>query len=377
MSEEMQKYIDGIKSTGFVLEFKISEILRKSNWNIINSRYYIDDFEGSVREIDIVAYKTTLVEDFRIFTTLIISCKKDEKNLWAFLSKNSDRNDVNIERKPIHTWTNHKVLNYTTSQNNFKDDYYQYIFTKINGIDDWTQSEFHTFAFQIMDKLRGSAQNDKPIFDSITSLVKAQAYEIQSLDGGRKSDNKKYIYQFNLISVIESDLIRLHFEDDNITPIQIEQENHIFRYIVHKKQIFARVHFVKSSSFEELLKQYNLLHQANCIYFKEKHKGFYENLLTDDARINVFKKDSERDILKILKIHEYRHSFLKNLVDISLITNTYKVQGVTKLEIYSPTFSDEEIIDLAKDEKLNDSIKPILIKYYRYMSDFTFTNTPF
>jgi len=372
MSEEMQKYIEKIKSTGFVLEFEISEILRKSDWKIINSKYYIDDIQGSVREIDIVAYKVDRVADFWLFTTLIISCKKDEKNIWAFLSKNSDKNDVNIERKPVHIWSNHKVLDYIISQDNFKDDYYKYIFTKV---DDWTNSEYHTFAFQIMSKSNGTAQNDKPIFESITSLVKAQAYDIQRLNGERKSGDKKYIYQFNLISVTESDFIRLHFEDNNITATQIEQENHIFRYIIDKKQVFARVHFVKSSSFEELLKQYNLLHILNYTYYKEKYNDFYKDLLTDNARIDVFRKDAEGDILKILKSYKYKYGFLKNLEDISLITNI--IQGLKVLEVYSASFSEEEIICLARNENLNKSIKQILVKYYRYTGDFTFVNLPF
>lgn len=49
----------GIEKTGFRLEFDISNVLSEHGWNVINNKYYVDDQQETVREIDIVAYKAT------------------------------------------------------------------------------------------------------------------------------------------------------------------------------------------------------------------------------------------------------------------------------------------------------------------------------
>lgn len=70
------KYEEGINKTGFILEYKVTKILERHNWNIINNRYYIDESIGCEREIDIVAYKAKEIDGIAYYTTLIISCKK-------------------------------------------------------------------------------------------------------------------------------------------------------------------------------------------------------------------------------------------------------------------------------------------------------------
>ena len=69
----------GIEKTGFRLEFDISKILEGNEWNVINNKYYVDDQQETVREIDIVAYKASPVQDIYVYTALIISCKKSNK----------------------------------------------------------------------------------------------------------------------------------------------------------------------------------------------------------------------------------------------------------------------------------------------------------
>lgn len=110
---DLSLFEQGIKKTGFDLEFRISKILQDNNWTVINNRYYIDDHQETVREIDIIAYKASQLEDFLLLTTLVVSCKKSEENAWVLLSKNRDAQDPNVEWKPMHVWTNNKALNFT------------------------------------------------------------------------------------------------------------------------------------------------------------------------------------------------------------------------------------------------------------------------
>jgi hypothetical protein len=74
--DQINKYAEHIRKTGFLLEFNVTKVLEKHGWNVITNKYYVDDVQGSVREIDIVAYKATDINKTGIYTALILSCKK-------------------------------------------------------------------------------------------------------------------------------------------------------------------------------------------------------------------------------------------------------------------------------------------------------------
>lgn len=74
------KYAQEITKTGFELEFRVSEVFRQLGWTVIANKYYIDDHQDTVREIDLIAYRTTKLPDFRVATIVVVSCKKNEKD---------------------------------------------------------------------------------------------------------------------------------------------------------------------------------------------------------------------------------------------------------------------------------------------------------
>ena len=81
------KYAKEILKTGFVLENKVGDTLRRSGWTVISNKYYEDDFEGSVREIDLLAYKVSKVQHVNVYTTILISCKKSEADIWGLIAR--------------------------------------------------------------------------------------------------------------------------------------------------------------------------------------------------------------------------------------------------------------------------------------------------
>ena len=91
--------------------------------------------------------------------------------------------------------------------------------------------EYEVFAFQEMNRVSGAPHNDKNIFGAVTSLMKAQAYELGALAQRKKEPS---VYQFNLMSIIESDLIRLNVDGTNIFQEKIESEHYMSRYIIKK-----------------------------------------------------------------------------------------------------------------------------------------------
>ncbi len=46
-------YAQEINKTGFILEHKVTEILRKSGWSVISNKYYEDDFGDHFPELDL------------------------------------------------------------------------------------------------------------------------------------------------------------------------------------------------------------------------------------------------------------------------------------------------------------------------------------
>jgi hypothetical protein len=196
------KYAQEITKTGFELEFRVSEVLRQLGWTVIANKYYIDDHQDTVREIDLIAYRTTKLADLRVATILVVSCKKNEKDAWVLLARDVDRRDPNMEWQPIHTWSNDKVLNHMLGTAEWRTEYPEFVANR--HCDLLQVPNRHIFAFQEMNKSSGAPQNDKKIFESVTSLMKAQAYELSALP---QRNRPRSVYQFNLLSGIDTDLI--------------------------------------------------------------------------------------------------------------------------------------------------------------------------
>jgi hypothetical protein len=104
------KFSEKIQTTGFVLENAIAQQLKAARWTVISNRYYVDDAEESVREIDLVAYQVRRVQHFDVYTALLISCKKSETNAWALLCREIDLKDPNSNWHPLHAWSNDKAV---------------------------------------------------------------------------------------------------------------------------------------------------------------------------------------------------------------------------------------------------------------------------
>lgn len=218
--------IKNINKTGFVLEYKVTQILEKNGWNVINNRYYLDDIQPINREIDIIAYKAHISEDIAFYTSLIISCKKSEENIWSFFTKEANINDPNINYCPIWNWTNDDVLKYMLEQDleeniwnlTSTDDTLKFVY----GIDD------QVFAYQQLDKNTYKPKNDKDIYNSIVTSIKALEYEKNSLDKRREN---KAVYNFNILSIFEGDMVKVHFEGDNQTVEEIDEIKYLNRLI--------------------------------------------------------------------------------------------------------------------------------------------------
>jgi hypothetical protein len=301
----MTDFGPAIKKTGFCLEHRATMMLRKRGWSVIDNRYYVDDQSGAVREIDLVAYRAYQVGQLFVYTVLLISCKKSDQNAWALLSRPVHRADPNVDRRPIHIWTNVDTVNWMLQSNNWRTSYFDILMseeTPRTVLD----SDQDVFAFQEINKTNGTAQNDKAIFSSITSLIKAQAYELGLLPNRKKEPS---IYQFNLVSLLDGELVRLEFasEDDEITESDIPEELYFFDYIVNKHRTTARIHFVRESYFINALTAYEKISTLNVKFVENLTETFYQDVITNPSKRHLlqrtFDKRVRSTVLKMLRRH--------------------------------------------------------------------------
>lgn len=364
----MTDYINNIKKTGFILENKIVEELKRNDWHIISNKFYEDDLVDTVREMDILAYKVSKVDDVDIFTTLLISCKKSEENAWILLSRNIDLNELNSNWWPLHIWTNDVALNEYIKEAKVNKSYYKFIY-ETKKIEIMQPPKFDVFAFQEMSIQNGKPQNDKNIFSSITTLMKAQSYEMGLLEGRKKN---KSLYQFNLISVIDSELIRLNIEGDDIKDELIDTEQLVTRYIIRKKEQFFRIRFIKASVFKNYINSYNKLHVANIQLFKKQRAHFLKDSIKDHTKVDLLKSEFANlisdEIYRASNYHLNKDEIIKNIL---IVWESYK----SKVRIF--VSEDSEICtNLNSDSQLQKKTKECLNSVFRYDGEFEFETDP-
>lgn len=359
------KYAKGIRKTGFVLEYKVANTLRQAGWTVISNKYYEDDFEGSVREIDLLAYKVSKVQQIDVYTTLLISCKKSDSDIWALLARNINLKDPNADWWPIHAWSNDKAVAFEIAKPAISKNYHEQLIA-LGVKEALSVPDYEVFAFQEMNRVNGAPHNDKNIFSAVTSLMKAQAYELGALSQRKKKPSS---YQFNLLSIIESDLVRLVIgNDDAITQEIIEAEHYIFRYIIKKSETFSRIRFIAYSSFQKKLKDYDRLHKANCKWFNKAINSFYDEILKDYKRSNVLIEDFRAKIWwDIYWSIKQKHEVKIEKNDIFVGWND--VEKYARVEI----ICNESIIQsLNEDSILSNKVEAAFKDVYRYTGGFNF-----
>lgn len=362
---ELPKLEEQIQKTGFVLENAVAQELKATGWTVMSNRYYLDDTDDkTVREMDLVAYRVGVIRDIKVFTTLVLSCKKSESDAWALLSRPLDRADPNADWWPVHAWSNDKAVRFEIDRpgaaRRFHDDAARF------GVSEALRMpEAEVFAFQEMDRRTGTVHNDKNIFNATTSLMKAQSYEMTSLPLRRK---EPAVYQFNLISVVDADLVRLLFDGGRVTASEIDSEHYMARYIIRKQTTVSRIRFVRASKLKSVLPDYEKLHVANCRWITAADSTFYAEALKDAQRTAVL-LDEFRD--RAAWFVSYR---AKQIANVSFKPEEMGIEwreSDGRPAVTVPLFP-KQLEALNADEESRAHVAGSLERVYRYRGDFFF-----
>lgn len=370
MTLDLTKFEESILKTGFAFEDKVSSALKEEGWSILSNKYYIDDHEETVREIDLIAYRARQVQHFTVYTALIISCKKNDSNVWALLSRPLDKRDPNRNWHPVHAWTNDRALQFHLINPEFGTDYHSRLGeAQLNALSD---PLLDIFAFQEMNQVSGSPQNDKAIFGSITSLMKAQAYELRALSSRK---NEPCVYHFSLLSVVDAEMIRLTFDGARPKASELSTEHYLASYIIEKKQEVSRIRFIAAPAFKSAISDYNELHLFNCKVFSDYCDEFYVGALECHKKRNLFIEDFRKAVgLPIFwrMQAKFGHDIKSSEIDLQWNSDKNMVEIAIPLDDYHFEFLNQDAI-------AKDVVRRALMDFYRYSGyfEFAFEDIPF
>lgn len=363
MAIDLKKFEQSILKTGFAFEDQVSSALKEKGWSVISNKYYIDDHEETVREIDLIAYKAKQVQHFTVYTALIISCKKNDSNVWALLSRPLDKSDPNRNWHPVHAWTNDRALQFHLEKREFGSDYHSRVGdAQLKALSD---PELDIFAFQEMNQVSGSPQNDKAIFSSITSLMKAQAYELRALPSRK---NNPCVYHFSLLSVVDAEMIRLTFDGAKPKASELRTEQYLASYIIEKKQEVSRIRFIGAPAFKSAISDYNKLHSFNWKVFSDYCDEFYAGALESSKKRNLFVEDFRKAVhwpIYWQMQEKFGNEIKRSEIDLQWNADKNMVEITIPLEGYHFDF-------LNQDVKAKDAVREALKKFYRYSGSFEF-----
>ena len=300
-----------------------------------------------------------------MYTTLILSCKKSEENVWALLARDIDLADPNSNWSPMYAWTNDKALKFQLAQPGAGKQFHKNA-TSSGVKNALSDPKVEVFAFQEMNENKGVPKNDRAIFSAVTSLMKAQAYELEALPLRKKDP---CIYQFNLVSVVDAEMARLMFKENNITCTSIDSEHYLARYIIKKQEMFSRIRFIRSEVFAKELDDYDRLHEANTVWFEELVEEFYQKVFKNYPQTKVFREDFEKAVVWLI------NSRVREGLNIEIDVNTiYLHWDKEKNQVSIDVFSDNEhVVDfMNQDDPIQKRVKAALKEYYRYSGPFAF-----
>ncbi|MBB4755472.1 hypothetical protein FHT15_000127 [Xanthomonas campestris] len=355
-SDEM--IINALQGTGFILEHKVAMELQKNKWNTINGRYYLDDVDGRARELDLIAYKVTKGEDIDIATGVLISCKKEAKNTVAFLSRKRPKVDPNADWEPVHWWTKSEPINSYLLSEKWKA---KYLDCDPNIKQKMLSPSRDIFAFQLVSE-GGTPQNDKPIFDSVTCLMKALDHEITRFQA--KSKRTTRIYQFILCTIFDAPMVDVQYEHSPAKVLQTPRITYFSKYIVNKRDSSALIHFIRFEELNKFLGDLNSLHKHNAKFFTDQVKEAYDAIKTSPQVRKYFSSHAGWEFKLI--INRRRRKLTRNTKKIEELNFGYYGDQL-QIEVDA---SEDTVKSLNNDKETRGEIAKLLKEKLRYTGKF-------
>jgi hypothetical protein len=270
--------LDALANTGFPLEHRVTEAFRAAKWGVVSGRYYIDDQDGGARELDLLAYRIRSIGSLDVVSSVLVSCKKERENTWAFMSRAAPAVDANHDWCPVHWWTDEEPLAtyLRTERAKWKPEFEKSAHKKHAAFHKPTRD---IFAYQVIappgkqqptknPKAKpnpakpASAQNDAPIFGAVSGLLKALHHEMTALP--RRMAKRKRIYVFHLAVVADAPMVDVQHDGKTPKVKQVDSILHLARFIVARESMAALVSFSTASDLPKLVASFGALSEFDA-----------------------------------------------------------------------------------------------------------------
>jgi hypothetical protein len=154
----------------------------------------------------------------------------------------------------------------------------------------------------------------------------------------------------------------------------VAAEHYLARYIIRKREVFARVRFLRARAFVSALEDYGRLHQANCKWFDTECGEFYSGALKDWKRVDALLEDFSH------KTHFIVGWYLQDRFkrEIELPKPSIYWDKSTEAPRIGFELPDEVIAFMEQDEKIRKQFANALKVIYRYEGEFSISfDVPF
>ncbi len=282
--EQLKKFTEQIKTSGYPLEHWASSLLRKEGWFVTTNCYYIDSDDKKPREMDIIAFKLARLDRFKVKTVLMISCKKSQNSVWGFLRRSFPEYGNQINLFPVMISSKFSPVNFSLQNLKWWPREFCEFMDK-RGLSNWFGvPQYDVFAYQQIPLLEKGKLHDSDMHSSTMQLIKAQAYEMPD----RHHGHEREIVQFNLISLTEGDFVAFNFNDDGaIDAVNISEQVSLSSYKIDNRDHESRIIYLTKKKFEDEVSTFTKLHELNKEFFALRENEFRDGAIFDDSKINV------------------------------------------------------------------------------------------
>jgi hypothetical protein len=300
---------EALEQTGFPFEFQAYKQLKEAGWNALSSRLYIDPDERKTREMDLLAYRATKGPEVTVYTALLISCKARSDRPWVLLTRNWPAHKSTwYPYPPVQLWTNSKPLNVEISRPTWAIDYFNQASAK--GMSSLAEdAEREVFALQELEAIgkagateRYRPKGDASLYESVMTLLKALAHEKAALNDRRGAEQERFVYQFNLVSLLDGVLYEANFDSPSRDVVECERYRYFARTVLQGSEFSARIDFCTGAALPGLLNEFTRLHGFNFDHFNSNVRDFYGSVLTHSDRLQAVLPDLERQLESVLTV---------------------------------------------------------------------------
>lgn len=344
---------EAINKTGFSTEYNVQKLLEKHGWNVISNRYYIDDQKKIEREIDLLASKNGV--------RLVISCKKSETDFWTFMT--SQNNGVVV---PVEYKTKDKIVRYFL---NNEEDVFRAVASKYSGFTSVMTLPEMVRAFQQIVISTYKPNNDKHIYDSIITTIKAAEYE---------ENHSKEDALYFMLSVFEGEMVKNDF-DTGVSSV-IDDIKYVNRHYIGSDDRYYCVRFIKLGVLDTILDEYDKVAEELPHILDELRNEFEKDVFKQPGRWKYFWSELEHKFFESLYEHyELTDSFLSSFSTNSTDIRPYQAKSgklhlAFDLSLFEGPASCAQ--DINKDEFCRNLMAKLLKEYYGYEGKFVIENDP-